>query len=571
MFPSPVWTLEVDWNDDGTYDAVNEAVNLVGLRVRRGRDFFIKAEGKGFERFAVGTATLTLKNLEGRYSALNAASPLYPNVKPGHYARIQVHDGTTLRNVLAGRIADIRPTGDVLNPRVQMVLEDGWTWLKERTASIAVQQTIGTAAAIGLVLDDAEWPTIWGRDLIGSADTIRYWWADQRQADEEIQDLAESELGLFTIAADGKARFRGRHSMDDLVLTVHQVDLEREVGLPQPWEVLRGTVKIFVHPRVREAAGEIWRLQDEVFIPAGESFTLFAPFSYNNVDVPALGVLAPRPYTDYLVNASPGGGGGDLTLSPTIRTSAADNGWLGIAWSPELGLFAAVANSGVGNRVMTSPDGINWTIRTSAADNDWHSIAWSPELGLFAAVAFTGVGNRVMTSPDFFVAPTVFGKTVKLAIANRGNAGGYTGSPTSFLRIRGDALTATNPTILEATAAADVRSVFEHDLPWQQNTNTGWDLVNLMAMLLSGSQLYPMVSLVGKPQLQFAVDLLDRIRLVLPDYGIDDEFRLGMVEHEWLDPAGMVVRTTWRSELAVILDSYWMFPTQIGLTSVFGV
>jgi cytoskeletal protein CcmA (bactofilin family) len=84
----------------------------------------------------------------------------------------------------------------------------------------------------------------------------------------------------------------------------------------------------------------------------------------------------------------------------TIRNSAADNDWRGIAWAPELGLFAAVAFTGTGNRVMTSPDGINWTIRNSAADNDWRGIAWAPELGLFAAVAVTGTGDRVMTSPD---------------------------------------------------------------------------------------------------------------------------------------------------------------------------
>ena len=84
----------------------------------------------------------------------------------------------------------------------------------------------------------------------------------------------------------------------------------------------------------------------------------------------------------------------------TIQVSAADNDWNAIAWSPELGLFVAVAGSGVGNRVMTSPDGVNWTIRASAANNAWNAIAWSPELGLFVAVAGSGVGNRVMTSPD---------------------------------------------------------------------------------------------------------------------------------------------------------------------------
>jgi len=82
----------------------------------------------------------------------------------------------------------------------------------------------------------------------------------------------------------------------------------------------------------------------------------------------------------------------------TTRSSAADNNWLSVYWSPELGLFCAVAYSGTGNRVMTSPDGINWTTRSSAADNIWYSVCWSPELGLFCAVASSGTNNRVMTS-----------------------------------------------------------------------------------------------------------------------------------------------------------------------------
>jgi hypothetical protein len=80
--------------------------------------------------------------------------------------------------------------------------------------------------------------------------------------------------------------------------------------------------------------------------------------------------------------------------------SAADRDWRSVAWAPELGLFCAVASSGSGGRVMTSPDGIVWTLRTAAADNDWRSVCWSGELGLFVAVATSGAGNRVMTSAD---------------------------------------------------------------------------------------------------------------------------------------------------------------------------
>jgi hypothetical protein len=47
---------------------------------------------------------------------------------------------------------------------------------------------------------------------------------------------------------------------------------------------------------------------------------------------------------------------------------------------------------------MTSPDGITWTSRTSAADNAWRSVAYGN--GLWVSVAQSGTGNRVMTSGD---------------------------------------------------------------------------------------------------------------------------------------------------------------------------
>ena len=82
----------------------------------------------------------------------------------------------------------------------------------------------------------------------------------------------------------------------------------------------------------------------------------------------------------------------------TARSATEANTWLDVAWSPELGLFAAVSPDGT-NRVMTSPDGITWTARSAAEANNWRAVSWSPELGLFAAVSGDGT-NRVMTSTD---------------------------------------------------------------------------------------------------------------------------------------------------------------------------
>jgi hypothetical protein len=59
-----------------------------------------------------------------------------------------------------------------------------------------------------------------------------------------------------------------------------------------------------------------------------------------------------------------------------------------------------VANTGSGNRVMISSDGIRWSAQPAAADHNWVALCWAAELGLFVAVSDSGMGNRVMTSTD---------------------------------------------------------------------------------------------------------------------------------------------------------------------------
>jgi hypothetical protein len=85
----------------------------------------------------------------------------------------------------------------------------------------------------------------------------------------------------------------------------------------------------------------------------------------------------------------------------TTRTSATDNDWYSVCWSPELRLFVALAYQNESASIMTSHDGILWTSHASLSEDFWSDVCWSPELRLFVAVASTaGTGNRVMTSPD---------------------------------------------------------------------------------------------------------------------------------------------------------------------------
>lgn len=91
----------------------------------------------------------------------------------------------------------------------------------------------------------------------------------------------------------------------------------------------------------------------------------------------------------------------DVMTSPdgitwTARTPAVTSSWRAVTWAPALTLFCAVSSAGL---VMTSPDGVTWTQRTAASASGWTAIVWSPDLSLFVAVATSGA-SQVMTSPD---------------------------------------------------------------------------------------------------------------------------------------------------------------------------
>lgn len=102
-----------------------------------------------------------------------------------------------------------------------------------------------------------------------------------------------------------------------------------------------------------------------------------------------------------------------VSFTPAITNVAmsASQNWSSAVWSPELGIFVAVAgNYNLTSTVAaTSPDGVTWTARTMPGTATyWSSVTWSPELGIFCAVAGaiqtaqSGARNttRAATSPD---------------------------------------------------------------------------------------------------------------------------------------------------------------------------
>jgi hypothetical protein len=331
---SLLWVIQVDWAKAGVFDGTNEASRCTGVHTQRGRKSILKmdADGKavGFQRVDVGLATVILDNSDGRYDAFNTSSPIYPNCQPGRYINIQNQNGSsgTRTNIFSGKIANIKPMRDSLGTDyVVLICEDGMRKLLSADVTLAVQQNIGIATAIGAILDYIGWSTLWGRLLDITNDVLPYWWASGKAADE-IFLLGDRELGDFFIAASGAAVYDSRYHSAAPLLTLTQSDFLTDIGLPQPWEVVRNKVTVTGHPRSQQATGVIWSMVDKPFVANGQSLTIFPNYMYNSATVPAINVVPPVITTDYTMNTAQDGSG--TNLSSGFSVSLTDLGQTGI-------------------------------------------------------------------------------------------------------------------------------------------------------------------------------------------------------------------------------------------------
>jgi hypothetical protein len=318
------WDCSIDW--DGDYMLSDNESNLMtNVSIDRGRKRLLKPFGGGFEPIKTGKAVVTLKNRDGRFDGWNTSSALYPNVISGKDIRIQVRDlsgSAAPYPLFRGVITDIIPTGTGRDEKVVIHASDGLDFLRNIPARVAMQQDITPDEAIALILDSVSWPSRWGRDLDVSAETIRYWWASgNKKAMSEIEDLALSFLGYFFHAATGEARYIKRSSVGDITANFAQEYLLKDIGNPQPYEILRNVTRLKVHPRTAAATGVIWQLlgnTPSVLPGAANAITLFANYKYSNVAVPAINVISPVATTDYTMNTLSNGAGTDQTANCTV-------------------------------------------------------------------------------------------------------------------------------------------------------------------------------------------------------------------------------------------------------------
>ena len=324
------WVIDVDWDGDGKFNGVNEAITydsngvvtnrLQAVSVIRGRQFFVKSGGTGFEDTAIGTVALTLKDLDGRFNPYNASSPIYSYLQQNQKIMVRLEDTATaiVYWAFVGYIDDIRPNLGKYVTTATITASDGLKKLQNKTVnSQLVYQTIRYNNAITQVLADAGWSDQTSIDNV-SSDTLTYWWESGRSALAELQDLTNASFGDFCVTANGTAKYLSSIATDASVTTFTESDIQFDYGIqvPSPRETIKNWIKIFSRSRTAQSLAVLWKASGtSPSISPGASLTVWATYSSGGATVAATSVTTPVMTTDYLASD---GAVGDKTAQISV-------------------------------------------------------------------------------------------------------------------------------------------------------------------------------------------------------------------------------------------------------------
>ena len=313
------YALEIDWDNNHSFDGFNEATNrLMAWEDRRGREFVFNSSGDGLQPVDVGEAKFTLKNIDRRYDPYYVSGTLFEALQKNPLCRFGILDESSgiFYDEFTGYISDIRPKYGTVDT-VEIVVRDGLQKLKDKNIS---SSSVATSAQyddqIIAALSAASWIDGMNIDTTLS-DSMSYHWFRGNPAFDEIHSLVEATFGIFFVDKSGLATYKSRISSDISVMSLDESEIDYSFGIqaPSPRNVVRNVIKVFARARKSQAGVELWRLVDKPSLAVGTGSPIWATYSYNGEDVPALSITEPVATTDYTMFQNVDGTGTDYTAN----------------------------------------------------------------------------------------------------------------------------------------------------------------------------------------------------------------------------------------------------------------
>lgn len=324
--PNATYVFEVRWDGVAYTD---ETARVISLEYKRGRDTASQLTGRSI----AGELVVELLNTDGRFSPMNTASALSPNIKPGRRVRLR-STAPVIRTLWFGFLDEIQPRPKLTGLNTAVLRASGpLKWIAQRKATTAIFTTILTGTAVQEVLKDAQWSTTEIRLDTGQT-TMNEWKADGDSALHHLREIEETEIGYVGEGSSGEIVFEDiHHRLKSDHLTAQAIFSDAAGATLQyqgieeldPWREIFNRFEAEVMNFTLQTSGVLWTLAGEQPAVNAASGTLDIWAQYPNPDSPAQASHVRTwddPTTgDWAANNASGGAGTDLQPNVTVAVT----------------------------------------------------------------------------------------------------------------------------------------------------------------------------------------------------------------------------------------------------------
>jgi len=299
------WKVWADWNRDGDFDDTGEDISayVMGARWNVGMR-------QAWQHLAdESKCTLTVSNVDGRFSPENAAGAYYPRLKP--HVPLRVASVSDLGTIVhwTGWIREIQPApGELRERTAQIVAESARTYLQNTEVNLPLMTNVRADEVLPEILRQTHQPTplgrVWILGLTGSGELGETTYLAGDGSDlwqfevgrltfpvvdvggksgwEAVRTLVESERGHWFYDRGGSATFWNRHHLLKIRDNDGTVSGWQEMDYVYGGEDIRNQITVECAPRDTSGTVTLWALPSALTVPGNSTYQFEARYRNQN-------------------------------------------------------------------------------------------------------------------------------------------------------------------------------------------------------------------------------------------------------------------------------------------------